>query len=115
MLDINMEFRKGILFVRLKGVLSNNTCKKLDQFLKEIITEKIIRYVVFNISQLQYIDLDGINILLFYNQILVENNGQTLICGIKDELIKFKIRNSKMLDYISEINNELDAINLINI
>ena len=37
MLDINMEFRKGILFVRLGGILSDDTYIDLDDHLEEII------------------------------------------------------------------------------
>lgn len=115
MLDINIEFRKGILFVRLRGILSDNTCLKLDCNLKEIINQMIIRYVVFNIEELSYIDLKGINTLLNYNLTLNQHGGRALLCGLKNGLVKHRIANSQMLSYMFEVSDELGAINAINI
>ena len=114
MLDINMEFRKGILFVRLSGILSDDTCKQLDKSLEEMVREMSIKYVVFNIEDLIYIDIEGINALLIYDSNLKKNGGKALVCGIKNGLVKYRVENSKMLDYMFETSNELGAINVIN-
>lgn len=115
MLDIDFEFRRGILFVRLNGILSDNTYSKLDDSLKNLVDREIIRYVVFNIEELRYIDLKGIEALLNYNLILNQNGGKALVCGLKNDLVKHRINNSRMLDYMFEVSDELGAINAINI
>ncbi len=115
MLKVNIEFRKGILFVRLKGSLNNSTCFKLDDNLKELVNKVAIKYIVFNIEELVDIDLEGISNLLSYNLILKGNGGKALVCGLKNDLVKYKINNSRMLNYMFEVSDELGAINVINI
>ncbi len=114
MLYINMEFRKGILFVRLDGVLSDKTCIKLDDNLEKMVSEVNIRFIVFNVQELKYIDLMGIKALLKYNNNLNRNGGKALICGIDNDLVKYRVENSTMLDYMFETSDELSAINVIN-
>jgi anti-anti-sigma factor len=113
LLDIHMEFRKGILFVRLKGILSDDTCRNLDNCLEGMVMRKDIRYIVFNIGKLQYIDIEGINTILKYNFNLNRNGGRALLCGINNDLVKTRIENSRMLNYMFEISDELSATNVI--
>lgn len=50
MLDINYEIRKGILFIRLGGVLNKNTVSKLQNEVTDMIKDNGIRNVVFNLK-----------------------------------------------------------------
>ena len=43
LLDINLEFCKGILFIRLKGVLNKNTVDKLKEEVNNLVKENGIR------------------------------------------------------------------------
>ena len=56
MLKINMEFRKGILFVRLKGVLTRYTYRSLEAYLIPIVNNYGIRYLVYNLEAVSLID-----------------------------------------------------------
>ena len=51
MLKVLMEFRKGILFIRLYGTLSKNTLDTFNKEVKEVIINSGIRYVVLNIDK----------------------------------------------------------------
>ena len=64
LLNIDMEFKKGILFVRLKGVLNKKTIGKLHDEVTILVKDNGIRNIVFNISELISIDYYGINALL---------------------------------------------------
>ena len=55
MLDINFEFRRGVLFIRLRGILTKNTVKELDSEVTTLIRDNGIRNVVFNVSELSKI------------------------------------------------------------
>ena len=66
MLDIDIEFRKGIVFIRLSGILNKTTVSKLNDEVTDMIRDNGIRNVIFNISEVTYIDIKGIN-TLFYN------------------------------------------------
>ena len=56
MLKINMEFRKGILFVRLKGILTRFTYKSLDDYLIPVINDHGIKFLVYNLEAISLID-----------------------------------------------------------
>ncbi len=109
MLDINMECRKGILFIRLGGELTKETVGKLNTEVTELVKEAGIRNIVFNVENLISIDMKGIS-TLFYNYELCKNNkGKSMLCGVEKTAIKQKIINSRLLKYMYEIRDELSA------
>lgn len=104
MLRINMEFRKGILFVRLKGNLTRFNNQTLMKYLLSIINRQGIKYIVFNLANIKIIDNDGRETLKMIINELKKNNGGGLICNTR---VKF--------DDLKIIDNELMAFNLIKI
>lgn len=113
MLDINYEIRKGILFIRLKGILNKNTVDKLQNEVTDMIKDNGIRNVVFNLKELESIDAKGINNLLYNYEICHSNKGQSLICGIDNSLVRHRINNTRLLKYMVETSDELSAFNII--
>lgn len=97
MLKTNMEFRKGILFIRLKGDLNKNTIKGVidDDF----------KYIVLNIDNMYSIDSYSIQYLNKLNRSVLEDEGKMIICD------KFNI-SRKLLKDIPKIDNEFDAFKL---
>jgi len=114
LLNINLEFHKGILFVRLDGILDKTTIDKLDVEVTNLIKENGIRNIVFNISNLNSIDCDGINKLLDNYKLCKLNKGKSLVCGLNG-IVKQRINNSKLLKYMYEASDELSAVNVINL
>jgi len=92
-----MEFRKGILFIRLKGDLNKNT-------IKEII-DNDFKYIVLNIDNMYSIDSYSIKYLNKLYKTLEGNKGKMIICD------KFNI-SRKLLGEIPKIDNEYDALKL---
>ncbi len=105
MLKVNIEYRKGILFVRLKGFLTVYTYDSLNNYLSNIIRQLGIKYIVFNLSKLDVMDNYGrLAITSIINEVK-NNHGRGLICKSKlwfDE--KFKI-----------IDDELTAFKMVKI
>ncbi len=110
MLKINSEYRKGILFVRIKGNLNRRTSCKLNNFLIPAILKHKIKYLVYNLYNLDNIDNIGINALEKSARAIEVNHGISLICEIPENLEA----NFKNMD-IKTTANELTAIKLINI
>lgn len=113
MLNIEMEFRKGILFVRLSGELTERTIEKLNNEVTDIIRENGIRNIVFNIKDLEVIDMAGINMLYYNYQLSNDNKGKSLLCGMNNTLVKHRIQNSQLLNYMFEASDELSAFNVM--
>lgn len=114
MLNVGTEFRKGILFVRLRGHLNKDTIYKLNKRVTKIVKENGIRNIVFNFTNLKSIDMKGIN-TIFYNYELCKNNeGRSLMCGNNDK-IRNKLKKSRLINYIYETTDELSAIRILNL
>ena len=52
MLGINIEFAKGVLFVRLDGILNNKNVSSVENTVTKIINDGGLRYLVFNVNNL---------------------------------------------------------------
>ena len=113
MLTICMEFRRGILFVRLKGHLNKKTISKLNKKVTSVIEKTGINNVVFNLENLKSIDFKGISSLLYIYEMCRKNDGNSLVCGNNDN-IKYKLKKTRLLNYIYEIPEELSAIKILN-
>ncbi len=114
MLNVGTEFRKGILFVRLKGHLNKDTIYKLNKKVTNLVKKNGIRNIVFNFTNLKSIDIKGIN-TIFYNYELCKNNdGKSLMCGNND-FIRRKLKKSRLVNYVYETTDELNAIRILNL
>ena len=92
-----MEFRKGILCIRLKGDLNKDTIKG--------IIDKDFKYVVLNIDDMYSIDSYSIKYLNKIYSLYENNNNKFIICD------KFNV-SRKLLKDIPKINREYDAFEL---
>ena len=115
MLKITMEFRKGILFIRLSGRFIQSESIKFKSLVIDKVKEKGIRSVVFNISELKEIDLKGIHNLFYVYELCKSNNGRVLICNLYDGPILEKLRKRRIFKYIETIRNELEAFDTLKI
>ena len=97
MLKTNMEFRKGILFIRVKGDLNKNTIKG--------IIDKDFKYIVLNIDNMYSIDSYSIDYLNKLYKKIDSTSGKMIICD------KFNI-SRKLLNNIPKIDTEYDAFKL---
>ena len=86
-----MEYKKRILFCRLRGNLNNNTSKKLLEYLKPIIINNKIKYMVLNIKDLIAIDEEGRKSLLCVKEYLSLNRGKLLVLNNDNSDINTKL------------------------
>ena len=114
MLNVGTEFRKGILFVRLKGHLNKDTIYKLNKRVTKLVKDNGIRNIVFNFSNLKSIDIKGINTIFYNYELCKSNDGRSLMCGNNDNIRK-KLKKSRLINYVYETSNELTALKLLNL
>ncbi len=76
MLKVLMEFRKGILFVRLFGVLDDKTIETFKIEVKEVIIKSGIRYVVLNTYNLEGISKQGVKEIRTLKKIMQKTDGE---------------------------------------
>ncbi len=100
MLNINTEFRKGVFFIRLEGILDKYTYNDLDD-VYNFIKDNDIKNVVFNLNDISFIDKKGIDKINKLYQNIVINNHQCYF--IKNDIMKY-------FKKINIIDNELKAM-----
>lgn len=102
MVDLNLEFTKGILFVRLTGILDVSNESEIEEKIFEIVKDGGIRFVVLNIKDL----IVDEKVMLFErcNRMLSDNDGRMLVCGNKISAFN--------LDYVKD---ELSALKLLKV
>lgn len=83
-LKINMEFRRGILFVRLKGILNNKTSNLFTTKINHFVKENGIKYFTFNLEELDQLNQETIEIIRENYQQILQFNGRLVLCGVKD-------------------------------
>ena len=103
MLRVELEFYKGILFIRLKGILTKKNIinLKLDKILDKI----GFKYIVFNIDNIKQIDGYGIRYLINYSKKLETNDGKVIICQNNDLFLDKFIPNIKVIKKEYEVFN----------
>jgi len=99
-MKINTEFRKGIMFVRIRGNLNENNIDNIEY--------EDFKYVVINFDNLLSIDSYAINYIINYNNKIIDNNGKLIICDSKKSLV-----NNLFKDRIPIIDNEIKAFNFL--
>ena len=104
MLNINMEYRSGVLFVRLEGSLNKLTKDKLTNLLIPKIKKYGIKNLVYNLDLLTSIDEIGYKTLLMGYDEIINNSGDVLI-----------VNNRFNLKFFKEVNNELSALKILKI
>ena len=110
MLEIILEFRKGILFVRLIGDLNRDTCGQLKSEVTNIMFKNGIWHVSFNLMQLKSIDMKGINQLLYHYEICKNHDGNCYICNMINEQLYSRLKKKHIFNYITKMDNELAVL-----
>ena len=113
MLNINLEFRHGVFFIRLNGVLTNKTKKKLYN-VKKIVEKSKMRFIAFNFENLINIDNKSILYLNGFYDYVSKLNGMAYICGINKNINK-KLENSNITYKFREEENELNIMHNIDL
>lgn len=110
MLDVNFEFVKGVLFVRLDGKLNHDSAYSVNSNLIDIISKGGLKYLVFNVSNA--VLEERISLFDDCNTLIKNNGGKMFICGLKHKIQSVVSSN---YENCNKINNELSALKAINI
>lgn len=101
-MKINVEYRRGILFVRLRGRYDN---KKFIRTINYLINNLGINNIVLNLSELGDISLENIKHITKQSTCILKKKKQLLICDKEIRCNLFK--------NVVKIDNEIDAFSLI--
>ncbi len=86
MLNMDLEYNKGILFVRLKGNLNRKSSYKLNNYLLPVLLKHKIKYLVYNLYEREGVDESGIDAILNTKCAIKSNKGKICLCEVSKEL-----------------------------
>ena len=109
-LKMDLEYSRAILFVRLDGKLNRNTTYKINNYLVPLLLKHRIKYLVFNLYNLEDLDDDGIDAMLNVKYAIKNNKGLIYLCEVNKNLNRklHKLR-------IKKTENELSAFKVIEV
>lgn len=106
MLDYDFIFKKGILFIRLKGDINKKTSRIFNDEIDPLVLDNGIKNVVLNVSKLNNIDNDGI-LAIYKCYLKLHKESDVSLCEIPLYLrTKFKF----LLKHIKEREDELTIL-----
>lgn len=112
-MKLNIEFRKGLLFIRLEGILSKDTSSILSECIHYFIKEGGVKYFVINLKDLDDIDEEGLNLLKEKNKDIILHNGNLIIC-ISNNIAVEKIVKENLKE-VYQMRDELKAFELMKV
>lgn len=110
----NIDYKKGVLFIRIKGVLTGNKCIEFENKIIPIVFGLESKYITINMSNVKDIDLNGINSFVKLSNIVSKWSGKVALCELNKNIDDF-IRQSDIFDYCFKTKNELTAIGVFRI
>ena len=97
MLKMDLEYEKGILFIRLNGTLNAKNNYKINNYLVPVIKKHQIKNVIFNLKNLKSISESGIDAILNTKCTIKKNKGKIYLCEVNNNLVlKLKRLHIKM-------------------
>ena len=114
MLKIDVEYKRGILFVRLNGGLNKATIGNLQDILERSIKNAGIKYIMINCEKLWSIDDSSISAINKQCLELLKNDGKLFFCGIND-YVKIDITSSELNNKIYKTNNEIGVFSIVSV
>lgn len=116
MLDINLEFVYGMLFIRLEGELNQNTYQKLNDCLENMIYNNGLKCFVLNMENLTFIDDRGLKEIIDKYFDIKLHDGNLVICGYSNKLKnKHNVELENVFNQIEHVSNELCAYRLLSL
>ena len=110
MLNMDLEYNKGILFVRLKGNLNRRNSYKLNNYLVPVLLKHKIKYLVYNLYELNSVDEFGVDAMLNTKCAIKSNKGKICLCEVSKEIMKIVKRL-----HIKSVSDERKVFELIKV
>lgn len=107
---MDLEYCKGVLFVRLDGNLTRRNTYRINNYLAPVVAKHRIKYLVYNLFSVLKIDDAGIDAILRTKHAIKNNHGSIYLCEVPEHLRK-EIKRLRM----KETQSELTALNLLKV
>lgn len=81
-LVINLETKKDVLLIRLKGELDHHTAENLRNKVSDEIEKNNIHHIILNLEELAFMDSSGLGVILGRYKQIQSQGGEMVVCSI---------------------------------
>ncbi len=110
MFETNIEYRKGVLFIRITGSLNKENSYKLKKEIIPLILKNGFKYVVLNLNEVDILDNYGIEVIDEINDVVLKFNGKTTLIDTKK--VEKKIKGTLIDKILYKVKNERTALGI---
>lgn len=110
MFETNIEYKKGVLFIRITGSLNKENSYKLKKEIIPLILKNGFKYVVLNLNEVDILDNYGIEVIDEINDVVLKFNGKTTLIDTKK--IEKKIKGTLIDKILYKVKNERTALGI---
>ena len=113
-MNTQIEYKKGILFIKISGVLVGNKINKFESEVIPIVLGLQAGNITINMNDISLIDKRGINSLIKISNLSNKFNGKLVLCNLNDYL-KSNFKHSDIFDYCFKSKNEKSSVEVFKI
>jgi len=105
---MDFEYRQGTLFVRPRGELDIGVTDVFRKALEENLAKNSVNHLVFNLSQVSFIDSSGLGVILGRYKRLQQQGGRVSLVGVQPQVRRILVL-SGLLTVMPEYASEEEA------
>ncbi|HZK18635.1 MAG TPA: anti-sigma F factor antagonist [Clostridia bacterium] len=108
-MQLDIDLNKGVLTVGIKGELDISNADRLREALEKSLDEKPARHLVFNFSQVDFIDSSCLGVVLGRYKRVHAAGGKVAIIGAKPHVYRI-LQLSGLFHLIDDFDSEEEAV-----
>lgn len=108
-MDLELEYREGVLFVRPGGEVDIRVTDDLRSILEDSLGKNSVNHLVFNLSRVSFIDSSGLGVILGRYKRLAQQGGRVSLVAPQPQVRRVLVL-SGLLTVLKEYSSEEDAV-----
>jgi len=106
--DLELEYKQGVLFARPRGELDMNTADEFRNSLEDSLKKNLVNHLVFNLDRVSFVDSSGLGVILGRYKRLNQQGGRVSLVGIQPQVRRILVL-SGLLTIMQEYKTEEEA------
>lgn len=85
---MDLEYQKGVFFIRLQGNLKRKYCHKINNYVLPVLKKHQIKNCIINLQNLEDMEECGIDAILKIKCLMKSYHGHIYLCHVKKDLAR---------------------------
>lgn len=108
-MDLQIEYTQETLFVRPSGELDLSVADDFRSTLEENLQKNPVKHLIFNLSQVRFIDSSGLGVILGRYKRVTQHGGRVSLVGAQPQVRRI-LALSGLLNIMAEYVSEEEAV-----